>query len=99
MATWTGLRLDVIGYGLNMFHLLYPVLQLFGVLQPRWAALVGFLISSSHDVVAFLRQMIMNFPAPEMLPIFVVRLTEYSQAPTCRTAMSRVTRSPTSRVS
>ncbi|CAK0803132.1 unnamed protein product [Prorocentrum cordatum] len=79
VVAWIGLRMDFIGYSLSMFNVLYPVMQFYGLLQPHSAALVGFSISYSQDVVNILKQMIMNFSELEMQLISVERLTEYSQ--------------------
>jgi len=89
---WIGFRMAMIGYVLNVFTKLYPVFQFFGYLPPQSAALVGFSIQYSQEVVAIINQFIMNFSDLEMQLISIERLTEYS-------ATGQVVAAPTTLIS
>lgn len=78
VGLWIGLRMGLIGFTLNVYTQLQPVLQFFGFVSPQSAALVGFSIEYSKGMVGIIQQMIMNFSDLEMQLISIERLREYA---------------------
>ncbi|CAE8686659.1 unnamed protein product [Polarella glacialis] len=78
LGLWVGLRMGMAGFALSTFNQLYPVLQYYGVLSPQSAALVGFSIDYSSELVGIIQQFVMNFSDMEMQLISVERLGEYA---------------------
>lgn len=79
IGMWVGLRMGLAGYTISAFSRVYPVLQFFGFLAPQSAALVGFSITYSGEVVGIMQQFVMNFSDLEMQLISIERLREYGK--------------------
>mmetsp|Transcript_109776 Transcript_109776/g.354170 ORF Transcript_109776/g.354170 Transcript_109776/m.354170 type:complete len:790 (+) Transcript_109776:306-2675(+) len=77
VGLWIGLRMALVGYTLNTYTRLQPVLQYFGFLSPQSAALVGFSIEYSQGIVGIIQQLIMNYSDLEMQLVSIERLREY----------------------
>jgi ABC-type multidrug transport system fused ATPase/permease subunit len=80
LGLWIGLRMGLIGFAVKAISTLYPVFQYYQVLSPRSAALVGFSIQYSAEVVGVLVQFVMNYSDLEMQLISIERLNEYGAA-------------------
>jgi len=78
LGNWVGLRMSYVGLLLTTTNTLYPVFQYFGILSPKSAALVGFSMTYSSDIVGIIQQFIMNFSEMEMQLISIERLREYA---------------------
>jgi len=78
VGQWIGLRMSLIGYTLTIFNRLYPILQFYGLLHAQSAALVGFSITYSSEVVGIISQFIMNYSDLEMQLVSIERLREYA---------------------
>lgn len=76
---WVGLRMSLAGFLLSVFAQLHPVLQYFGVLNPQSAALVGFSITYSGELVGIIQQFVMNFSDLEMQLISIERLRDFAE--------------------
>jgi len=82
IQAWLGFRMAVIGYSLSILTQLQPIFTFYGVLPHQSAALVGFSIAYSQQLVGIIQQMIGNFSDLEMQFISIERLREYaSQQP------------------
>jgi len=79
LGSWVGLRMALVGFMLTATNTLYPVLQYFGILTARSAALVGFSMQYSSELVGIIQQFIMNFSEMEMQLISIERLREYAK--------------------
>jgi len=79
IGLWIGLRMSLAGFILSTFAKLYPVLQFFGYLTPQSAALVGFSMTYSGEVVGIIQQFVMNFSDLEMQLISIERLREFAR--------------------
>lgn len=75
---WVGLRMWLAGFIVSTFSQLYPVLQYFHIFKPQSAALVGFSISYSSELVGIIQQFVMNFSDLEMQLVSIERLREYA---------------------
>lgn len=84
LGFWISLRMELVGYSLGAFSTLYPVFQHFGILAPQSAALVGFSITFSSEVVGIIRQFVMNYSDLEMQLVSIERLREYSNEKAAR---------------
>lgn len=78
VQAWLGFRMSLVGYCLSIFTQLRPVLQYMGLLAPQSAALVGFSIAYSSELVGIIQQFINNYSDLEMQFISIERLREYS---------------------
>lgn len=74
---WIGLRMSLVGYCLNTYAKLQPIFQYMGYMGPQSAAMVGFSIQYSSDIVGIIQQFIMNYSELEMQLISIERLREY----------------------
>jgi len=79
LGQWIGLRMGLVGFLLSTFNQLQPVLQYYGVIAMRSAALVGFSINYSSEVSAVVQQFVMNFSDMEMQLVSIERLCEYAR--------------------
>ena len=79
LQRWIGLRMGLVGFILSIFNQLQPVLQYYGVIATRSAALVGFSINYSNEVSGIVQQFIMNFSDMEMQLVSIERLCEYER--------------------
>lgn len=79
LGQWVSLRLGVIGLCVSISSQLYPVLQYYQIVAPKSAALVGFAITYSTELVDIIQQFIMNFSDMEMQLVSIERLKEYSE--------------------
>jgi len=79
LGSWVGLRMSLVGFMLTATNTLYPVLQYFGILNAQSAALVGFSMQYSSELVNIIQQFIMNFSEMEMQLISIERLREYAK--------------------
>jgi len=77
LSQWIGLRMGLVGFILSTFNQLQPVLQYYGVIATRSAALVGFSINYSNEVSSVVQQFVMNFSEMEMQLVSIERLCEY----------------------
>eukprot|EP00933_Yihiella_yeosuensis_P027811 TRINITY_DN21654_c0_g1_i2.p1 TRINITY_DN21654_c0_g1~~TRINITY_DN21654_c0_g1_i2.p1 ORF type:complete len:791 (-),score=169.62 TRINITY_DN21654_c0_g1_i2:135-2234(-) len=84
LGLWVGLRMGCVGLFLTTFNQLYPVLQYYGLLNPRSAALVGFSMTYSGELVAIISQFVMNFSDLEMQLISIERLSEFAKGKECQ---------------
>ncbi|CAK9098692.1 unnamed protein product [Durusdinium trenchii] len=80
LGQWIGLRMGLVGFILSTFNQLQPVLQYYGVIATRSAALVGFSINYSNEVSGVVQQFVMNFSDMEMQLVSIERLCEYERA-------------------
>lgn len=75
---WVGFRMSLIGYLLGLYNTLYPLFQYVGLLHAQSAALVGFSINYSQEMIAIVQQLILNYSDLEMQLVSIERLQEYS---------------------
>eukprot|EP00931_Biecheleriopsis_adriatica_P111667 TRINITY_DN8609_c0_g1_i2.p1 TRINITY_DN8609_c0_g1~~TRINITY_DN8609_c0_g1_i2.p1 ORF type:complete len:1440 (+),score=273.74 TRINITY_DN8609_c0_g1_i2:81-4400(+) len=76
---WVNIRMGLVGFILSTSTQLYPVLQYFGFLTAQSAALVGFAMTYSQDLVEIIQQFVMSFSEMEMQLISIERLGEYME--------------------
>lgn len=77
IGLWVGLRMSMAGFMLSTFSQLHPVFQYFGYMNASSAALVGFSISYSSQIVGIIQQFVTNFSDLEMQLISIERLREF----------------------
>jgi len=76
---WVQLRMSLIGYVLGLYNTVQPALQYLGLVHSQSAALVGFSINYSKDIMAIVQQLIMNYSDLEMQLVSIERLIEYAE--------------------